>query len=89
MAGEAGSEWLADGGPVHVAAHHPGKMSTAELIEIARIAAQAKAAGQTGMTDAGQVAGRLLSERVRSSAGLPPPVRRLPPSRKAAIESEG
>lgn len=85
------SEWLADGGPVHVTGspHDPDKMSTADLIEIARIAAQAKAAGQGGMNDAGQVAGRLLSERVRASAGLPPPVRRLPPARKTQAPDEG
>jgi hypothetical protein len=80
------TDWKADGRPVPVASPGSGTMSTTELIEIARIAAQAKAAGQGGMNDAGQV-GRPAAVRV--SAGLLPPARRLPPSRKAAVESEG
>jgi hypothetical protein len=40
------TDWKADGRPVPVASPGSGTMSTTELIEIARIAAQAKAAGR-------------------------------------------
>lgn len=83
--------WQADGGPAPVQLGSPGssRMSNMELIEIARIAAQAKAAGQKGMSDAGQVAGRVLSARVRASEGLPSPVVRVLPSRKRVPQIEG
>ena len=67
------AEWLADGSPTALPTPSDtgDRVTTDQLIEVAKIAAALRTAGQKGLSQAVLSAGKLLDERIRASAGLP------------------